>query len=348
MKYSRRLHLGLAVLCAAGLGLTGCSAEGSSAERPDTSDCALPTEPVPIVLGIIPGSQDMVTFVMQNQHYAEKHKVKLDVKQFQNPSALHAAIGQHAVDVGFGGVTAMAVARAQGRGVMVFDVLTSPSNIVVARKDSSLNTLADIKGHKLGIFGGRSSATFSITSIVAKEKYGVDNLGSDAEVIEAPDAAVLGLLDEGNVDAALIGTTATVKALLSEKYKELSDISADYQSAIGRPPGHVTVASYDEFAAQNCGALKAFSAALDDTVAYIHDNDEVWANYAENIKLTDPKAPAMLKERVGSRYIAEWNQAQADAEADLVERLIPVLGAKNFVSEVPDGLFRVDLKPSAQ
>lgn len=344
MKYSRRLHIGLVVFCLAGL--TAC-AEGSSAARPDTSNCVLPTENVPLSLGVNPGAQDMVTFVMQNQKFAEKRHLDLDIKQFQNPAALHAAIGQNTVDIGFGGVTAMAVARSQGRGTMVFDVLTSPSNIVVARKDSSLKTFADIKGHKLGAFGGRGSATFSIASIVAKEKYGIDSLGEDAEVIEAPDAAVLGLLDEGNIDAALIGTTATVQALLSGKYKELSDISADYQSAIGAPPGHVTVASNDEFANKNCGALKAFSAALDDTIDYIHEDDQVWADYAKKIQLTDPKAPAMLKERVGSRYITKWDQAQADAETDLVKRLIPVLGAKNFVSEVPDGLFRVELEPSA-
>lgn len=343
MTYSRHLYIGLVALCLAGL--TAC-AQGSSATTPDTSNCQPPTKQVTLTLGVNPGAQDMVTFVMQSQKFAEKRNLRLDVKDFQNPAALHAAIGQHTVDVGFGGVTAMAVARAQGRGVMIFDVLTSPSNIVVARKDSPLRTFADIKGHKLGAFGGRSSATFAIASIVAKEKYHVNSLGDDADVIEAPDAAVLGLLDEGNIDAALIGTTTTVQALLSGKYKELSDISADYQKVIGSPPGHVTVASTDQFADHNCGALKAFSEALDDTIAYIHDNDQVWADYAKKIKLTDPKAPAMLKERVGSRYITTWDQKQADAEADLIKRLIPVLGAKNFVSEVPDGLFRVGLEPN--
>jgi ABC-type nitrate/sulfonate/bicarbonate transport system substrate-binding protein len=346
MKYSRRLHIGLVVLCLAG-GAAACS-ESSSAARPDTSNCQPPNQKVPLTLGVNPGAQDMVTFVMQNQKFAEKRNLQLDVKEFQNPAALHAAIGQHTVDIGFGGVTAMAVARAQGRGIMGFDILTSPSNIVVARKDSSLNTFADIKGHKLGAFGGRGSATFAIASIVAKEKYSVNSLGGEAEVIEAPDAAVLGLLDEGNIDAALIGTTATVQALLSGKYKELSDISGDYQAAIGSPPGHVTVASNDEFAKQNCGALKAFSEALDDTVEYIRTDDQVWADYAKKIQLTDPKAPAMLKERVGSRYIATWDQKQADAEADLVQRLIPVLGAENFVAKVPDGLFRVGLEPNAR
>lgn len=347
MTHSRPLRMGLSMLCLASLTLTACGIEGLSDSGPDTASCDLPTEEVTVKLGVIPGAQDMVTYVMESQGIAKKHKLKLDTKKFQKPAALHAAMGQRAVDVGFGGVTALAVLRERGRGTVVFDALTSPSNIVAVPKNSPMQSLSDIKGRKLGAFGGRSSATFAITSIVAKEKYGVNNLGEDAEVIEAPDAAVLGLLDQGKVDAALVGTTATVKALLSGKYKELSDISADYQASLGKPPAHVLVASYDEYVKKNCGALKAFSAALDDSIKYIKTNDQVWADYAKEIELTDPKAPALLKERVGSRYIDTWDQAQADAEADLIKRLIPVLGAKDFVAEVPEGLFQVELKPAS-
>ncbi len=90
--------------------------------------------------------------------------------------------------------------------------------------------------------------------------------------------------------------------------------------------------------------LNAFSAALDDTVAFIQTDPDVWSDYAKKIELTDPRAPEMLHERVASRYIPDWNQQQADAEAKLIEQLIPVLGADDFVPAVPAGLFRTDLR----
>jgi ABC-type nitrate/sulfonate/bicarbonate transport system substrate-binding protein len=344
MKCSKRWRWQVALLGVASLALAACGGGGGDAKSAEAASCAPLTSKQPLKLGVNPGAQDLVTFVMQEQGFAGKHNLELTVNSFQNPSALHAAIGQQTVDVGFGGLTAMAVARQQGRGAMIFDVLTSPSNVVVTRNDSDVHTFSDLRGRKLGAFGGRSSATFAITSIVAKEKYGIDDLGGQVDIIEAPDAAMLGLLDAGNIDAALIGTTATVQALLSGKYRTLSDISADYQSAFGNLPGHVLAATTDEYAASHCGVLNAFSGALDDTVAFIQTDPNVWADYAKKIELTDPRAPEMLHERVASRYIADWNQKQADAEAALIEQLIPVLGAKDFVPAVPDGLFRTDLR----
>src|SRR3954453_5871021 len=224
-----RWQVGL--LGVATLALAACGGGGGDAESAAAASCAPLGTKQPLTLGVNPGAQDLVTFVMQEQGFAEKHNLDLTVNSSQTPPALHAAIGQHTVDVGFGGLPAMAVARQQGRGAMIFDVLTSPSNVVVTRNDSDIRTFSDLRGRKLGAFGGRSSATFAITSIVAKEKYGIDDLGGQVDIIEAPDAAMLGLLDAGNIDAALIGTTATVQALLSGKYRTLSDISQDYQAA---------------------------------------------------------------------------------------------------------------------
>jgi ABC-type nitrate/sulfonate/bicarbonate transport system substrate-binding protein len=337
----------VALLGVMSLALVACGGGGDEGASGAAASCGPLTEPQSLRLGVNPGAQDLVTFVMQEQGFAEKHGLRLEISSFQNPAALHAAIGQKAVDVGFGGLTAVATARHQGRGTLIFDVLTSPSNIVVTRNDSNLHTFSDLRGRKLGAFGGRSSATFAIASVVAKETYGIENLERDVDIVEGPDAAMLGLLDAGNIDGALIGTTATVQALLSGKYRVLSDISEDYQSKFGKLPGHVLAATTDDYADSHCGVLNAFSAALDDTVAFIQTDPNVWADYAKKIDLTDPRAPELLRERVASRYIADWDQEQADAEAALIEQLISVLGADNFVPAVPDGLFRTDLRTGA-
>ncbi|GLZ06533.1 hypothetical protein Acsp03_39990 [Actinomadura sp. NBRC 104412] len=347
MRYFTRLRAGLAALCALGLtttALAACGEGGAGGDAAKACTEGLPAGTQTVRLGVQPGAQDLITFVMQNQGFDDKYKLKLDIKKFQNPSGLHAAIGEKVVDIGFGGLTAMAVARARGRGTVIFNVLTGPSNIVFVRKDSPIASFADLKGKKLGAFGGRSSATFGIQSVVARETYGIENLGKDVDILDAPDSALMGLLDQGRVDAALVGTTATVKALLSGKYRALSDMADDYTKKFGRPPGHVTLASNDDYANEHCGVLKAFSGALAESLAFLQKDDAIWATYAKQIEIDDPRAPAMLKQRVGSRYITKWDDAQVKAETTLIQRLIPVLGEDAFVSEVPKGLFRTDLQ----
>ncbi|GAA2105519.1 ABC transporter substrate-binding protein [Actinomadura alba] len=349
MRSVTQIRVGLAALCVVGLTATACGGSSSGGDQAKTATCGSGPlgKPTTVSLGIQPGAQDLITFVMEREGYAAKHNLKLDIKKFQNPSALHTAIGEKVVNVGFGGLTAMAVARSHRRGTMIFNILTGPSNIVFAPKASSLQTFADLKGRKLGAFGGRGSATFGIQSVVAKEVYGIGDMGKDMDILDAPDSALMGLMDQGKVDAALLGTTATVQALLSGKYKVLSDMSADYEKKFGRPPGHVTVASNDEYAEKNCEVLRAFSGALADALKFIQGDEDVWATYAQQIKITDPKAAQMLKDRVGSRYITKWDQAQVDAETQLIQRLIGVLGKDAFVAETPKGLFRLDLQPTA-
>jgi ABC-type nitrate/sulfonate/bicarbonate transport system substrate-binding protein len=352
MRSPRRPRTGVALLCLLTLTATACGGGADSSQgapAPGGTACGTGTLATPksVRLGVNPGAQDLVTFVMQQQGFDKKRKLQLNIKRFQNPPGLHTAISEKVVDIGFAGLTAMAVARAHRRHTMIFNILTGPSNIVFVPKSSPVHRLSDFKGRKLGAFGGESSVTFAILSAVAKEIYGISDLAADTSVVDAPDAALTGLMDQGRIDGALLGTTATIQALLSGKYRVVSDMAADYEKKFGRPPGHVVVASTDDYAAKNCDVLMAFSGALSDTLTYMKSHDQVWSDYAKQIKLTDPRAPQMLKERAGTRYIAKWDQAQENEEIKLIQRLIGVLGADKFVSAVPKGLFRLDLQPGA-
>ena len=295
-----------------------------------------------VTLGVNPGAQDLVISAMQEQGIAKEYNLDLDVKSFLNPPASSAAVIQKAVDVGFGGNTTMAVARAQGSDVFFFGMIAQPVNHVFAPKDSSIDSLSDLAGKNLGSFSGTNSGTFSVLSVVAAETAGMPNLGEETKVVEAPDAALVGLLDQGNIDAMLSGSTGTVQALLSGKYKSITDLSGDYEEAIGDQPTHVGSVTTESYAADHCGELIAVSNALRDAVDYVRNNDEVWTNYAAELEMTDPDAPAMLKRVLGPSFVSEWNADRLKANEELLASMIPILGTEDFISEVPEGLFSLD------
>jgi NitT/TauT family transport system substrate-binding protein len=307
------------------------------------------TKTTKVTVGINPGAQSLIINTMKNQGFTKKYNLDMTVRKFLNPPAEQAALIQNQVNIGFGGVTTLAIARAQGRKVFFFGMIGDPSNQIFVKKDSPLKTLADLKGKKLGSFTAKGSATLSILDADAQEVYGLSDFEKQVHIITAPDAALTGLLDKGNIDAVLHGSEATISAKLSGKYRVLADISQDWVKKFDSPPAHLGVATTDSFAKSHCSVMKAFSKALHDALVYVKTTKSMapWTSYAKEVKLTNPRAPQVLKERIGSTFLSVWNEQRKTAEIDLLNKLIPILGKKDFVSEVPDGLFSTEYWPAS-
>src|SRR3990167_7063341 len=130
--------------------------------------------------------------VMERQKLLQKYNIPYERIGILNPPALHIMIAEKSVDIGYGGLTAMARARSEGKGTLVFFGIFSPVNAVLVLKDSPVKSLADLRGKRVGNFGGPGSATTSIIMAIAKRWYGLD-LRRDLELIPAPGPALAGL-----------------------------------------------------------------------------------------------------------------------------------------------------------
>jgi ABC-type nitrate/sulfonate/bicarbonate transport system substrate-binding protein len=317
----------------------------TEAESTEASACGPLGELTTMTVAVNPGAQDLVTQTIREQELDIKYNLNLVIKSFLNPPASATAITQKAVDVGFGGVTSMAKARSQGSDVFLFGALASPSNGVFVPMDSSIENIGDLEGKRLGSFGGTNSATFSILSVIASKAFGMDKLeDSVASLAVAPDAAVLGLMDNGDLDAVLLGSTATIVTQLTGQYKQIGALSSEYLDITGVVPVHLALTSTDSYAEDHCSELVAFSNAIREGIEFVQGSDEAWVSYAEALKLTDPKAPATLQAETGGNFRSAWDQEQVDGISAMLEAMIPILGADKFIAEVPDGLFRLEYR----
>jgi ABC-type nitrate/sulfonate/bicarbonate transport system substrate-binding protein len=290
-----------------------------------------------IRLGILQtGSQDFVHDVMERRNLLQKHNIPYERVQSLNPPALHIMIAEKSVDIGYGGLTAMARARAQGKGTLVIFGIFSPVNAVIVPKDSSIKTLADLKGKRVGNFGGPGSATTSMIMAIAKRWYGLD-LQRDLELITAPGPALAGLLDRGDLAAALVGTTESLRFPLTGKYRVIMDLSAEWEKRAGRAPAHVTIATNEEFAKSHPDILKRYLTAYLEAVKYVRAHPEVWDDYAKRIRFTEPGAAAALRDNMGPRIVEKWDKEQIRAQQEFLEAAREILGPK-VLKEVPKGL----------
>ena len=301
------------------------------------SSPAVAAEARKIKLGILQtGSQDFVHDVMEQQKLLQKYNIPYERVPLLNPPALHIMIAEKSVDIGYGGLTAMARARAEGKGTLVIFGIFSPVNALLVPKDSPVKSLADLRGKRVGNFGGPGSATTSIFMAIAKRWHGLD-LQRDLELITAPGPALIGLLDRGELAAALMGTTESLRFPLTGKYRVIMDLSAEWEKRAGRAPAHVTIATNEDFAKAHPDILKRYLRAYLDAVKYVRGHPEVWADYAKRIKLTEPGAAAALRDYMGPRIVEKWDHDQMKAEHDFLEITREILGPK-VLKEIPKGL----------
>ncbi len=293
-------------------------------------------EPRKLRIGLIPGAQDFIMHVMETQNFLRKHNVLYEKEKVLSPPTVHLFIAEKKVDLGFGGFTVMARARAEGKGTLVIGAMFSPTNFVLVPKDSPAKSLVDLKGKRVGIFGGPGATTSIMLFAIAKRWYGVD-LQKESQIITAPSPALAGLLDNRELGAALVGTIDSLKLSLAGKYRTLLDLSEEWEKRAGRAPAHVSISTNDDFARAYPDLLKNYMKAYVETVKYIRLNPSVWESYGKEIKMTSKEEIALLRERIGPRIVERWDRQQMDIQKDFLEVTRQILGPK-VLKTVPEGL----------
>jgi NitT/TauT family transport system substrate-binding protein len=148
---------------------------------------------------------------------------KFTSRQFNAGPALIEALFANQIDIGYigPGPTISAFARSKGQGIRVISGAASNGVIIVARKDSGINSLADLAGKKV------ATPQQANTQDIAARHYLTTTLKQTdtKNVLAVPNADQAGLMSRGNIDAAwspepwgtiLISTTGA-KLIAEEK-----------------------------------------------------------------------------------------------------------------------------------
>jgi len=295
-------------------------------------------------LGLIPGAQGFVDFVMTEHGFFEQFDLAPDKLTSLNPPTLHLMIAEQQVDIGFGGFTTMATARSQGRDTIVVYGVFSPVNAVFVPVDSELETLDDLRGRRLGTFGGPGSTTFAFLSVIAKNWYDLD-LFNEVELVTAPGPALIELLARGDLDAALLGTIESIEMQAEGRFRVLTDLSAEYRDRTGgRAPAHVTIATNEAFASANPDVVSDYLAAYRAAIDYIRDNPGVWDEFADSIEMDSPASRAMLREKMGPNLIDTWDTEQVAVQNDYLRLVNEIIG-ESVLGVVPENLIRDEYSP---
>jgi len=295
-------------------------------------------------LGLIPGAQEFIDFVMEGHGLLAQAGLKANRVKSLSPANLHLMVAERQVDIGFGGFTTMATARAEGKDIIVIYGVFSPVNMVFVAKNSSIHSLKDLKGKKLGVFGGPGSTTFTFLSVLARKWNDID-LTKDAMLISAPGPALIELLARGDIDAALLGTTETIQMVAQDRFRVLVDLSEEYKARTGgHAPAHVTVVTTEAFAKDHADVVRDYLKAYKAATQYVHAHPEVWDEYAASIMMNDPKERTLLAAKMGPNIVENWDAGQIAIQIEYLKLVHEILG-DNVLKTIPAELIRNNYNP---
>ena len=144
-------------------------------------------------------------FVGSEQKIFEKHGLKVKTVQFESSNQLtDALIGGH-IDAALGGVNIPLILNIEDKHPgeliafsVVNETLSAPIASLLVRSSSTISSIADLRGKKIGAFQG-STAQYLYTKTVSKFFD-----PKQAELVQMNPELELGALDTGQVDAIIV------------------------------------------------------------------------------------------------------------------------------------------------
>lgn len=207
-------------------------------------------------------------------------------------AALQQAIVGRSFDVVEG--AAMAIPRANARGlpleIIGIGMRSHAEGLgsgVWVRADSPLQTIEDLKGHRLGVYT-LSSAGMTLNRIALNQAYGLDvsASGGDLEFVELPESALGAALAAGNVDAATLLHAQAYQAMQTGEFRPLAHLARASTEAFGLRMVTSVLVGYTEKLDSDPEAYREFLRMYRESVDYaLANQDEVFTavSASENI-----------------------------------------------------------------
>ncbi|UJW87463.1 ABC transporter substrate-binding protein [Devosia sp. SL43] len=299
-----------------GAALVAVSALGITATAP-----AMAQEMQTIRVERSPVGQFEGLFIAQDLGLFEERGIVLDIKVGASPDGALAQLMSGQQDVAMTGAVPLTAAVANGLPVVAVlnaqdqEPDTATYGLIVPA-DSPIQTIADLKGKKIGL-PGIASPQGSVL-IRTLEANGLTR--DDVELVNLPFPGVLQAIDAGSVDAGIpIGLFYDLA--IQQGNRELKEVFDS--STFGFPS--VIFASNKEWADQNAELLGKFIEAMTLGYEYANANDDAVRDV--DIKMTQ-LPPEYLKVRAISPFQAAFNADAWNLENEFLAKY-------GFISRVP-------------
>jgi len=193
---------------------------------------------------------------------------KVELTPFTSPSDQTNALLTDSMDVAYTGVTVSIVARSRDQPIVVVANGAGKGTAIVARTNSDIRSVADLKGKKVG------NLPLSIHDILLREELRKVGLRfEDLTVIRLVPADMPAALQRGDIDA-FSGNEPNVTTTLLAGYGRV--ISYPYDNPVGTI--NVGVLSSDQIVQKKKDLMKVWGEAHAKATEQLAKNPDMWAD----------------------------------------------------------------------
>lgn len=286
------------------------------------------------------GTNSFIPFVMKKYKLDAKYGFELQVVPAVNPQAMLTAVQAGGAEIG--NVFWSDIARWRNAGVKVVGIspMLAWADFAVVPASSSIRTLADLKGKKLGVTS-RNSLNFVVMRAVAQRNFGFD-LEKEVVVHEGSVSLLRGLLEQGQLDASEMYNSLAPAMFASGKFRPLAQIR-ELIVQLGLPDAPFLLYMCDEnYATAHPANVRAFLAAFRETIEILKVDDAAWLDRGKEMKL-DEQAIVPFRDAARKDLIGKFSPT---TEADIrktFDLLLATAGTGVLgLSELPAGFMTLD------
>lgn len=277
--------------------------------------------------------------IMETKGIAKKHGIDVDLMRVASPTASYTVMQTGDFHIGFGGWLSIAVLRSKGFKLSNVYSMVGYTVEVMAKADSPLKSLAELKGKRVGLFGGPNAATTWLFRVVAVKLFDFDPT-KDAKIHYGAPPLLIGMLDRGELDAVLILDPFITQLLETGKYRSIANPGNLWREKTGQQPMLVAVTVNEPWAKANPDVVKRFVAAYKEALTYLKTRPEVWPEIAKAMRVKTEKGARLLHERTADALITRWDKKFIEEQHAYAAELIKVFGESGDIPrQIPEGTF---------
>jgi NitT/TauT family transport system substrate-binding protein len=197
----KKLTTVLSTVLLAAVALAGCGEDSSNGKE------SKPGEPTTVRLGIFKNVTHAAGYVALDQGFFQKEfgdNVKIEVQAFDNGSDFSTALSTEQIDLGFVGPGPSTNQFVKSKNFRVISGSMNGGAVLVAGKDSGIDSVKDLKGKTVAIPTKGSTNEISLRLLLEQHGLKVTTDNTGVQIIARAPADTLIAMRQKEVDATLI------------------------------------------------------------------------------------------------------------------------------------------------